>query len=341
MDVFVSTLLTVVFLSILYTKTLEKQRRYVYISIVTILVLVAGLRYNVGYDYPAYVYNYFIYLNKEFDILRQPALTLIAIISDYIYSDYATWFFIMSLITVIPVTIMIYKESRYPCLCIIMYILLGCWHYPFNIVKQGVAASIIFCGLKAIMNRNIKEWITYCLVAAMFHVSAVLMIPIYFLVADRIKIKNIIIIIFGGLSCWLFYDSLFYLIFIIKQGEHLGSMSNQTVTESVNFLRILVNCAPIALFASIHKKCRNQNNIYLFYLSLINMMLNIASMNSIYLNRICCYTNMFNILFIPDLLMRIKNKFIVFVILLLYSIFWGYDIYKTQSLVEFSWIFER
>lgn len=339
MLVFISVLLIILLLSILYNKIVDKQ--YIYIVMVAILVLVAGLRYNVGYDYPSYAYSYSIYLNKEFDIFKQPALTIIAIVSDYIYNDYATWFFLMSLITIIPVTITIYKESRYPHLCIIMYILLGCWHFPFNIVKQGVAASIMFCGLKAIMNRNIKEWITYCLVAAMFHVSAILMIPIYYLVTDKIKIKNITIIVLGGVSCWLFYDDLFYLISIIKQGEGLASMRSKTVTESVNFLRIVVNCAPIALFASIHKKCRNQNNIYLFYLSLINMMLNIASMNSIYLNRICCYTNMFNILFIPDLLMCIKNKFIIFVILLLYSIFWGYDIYKTQSLVEFSWIFER
>ena len=324
----------------------------VYIVAATILTLVSGLRYMVGTDYKHYMVLYSDYI-ENFSIFSQPALSVFAKLSSFIYNDYATWFLIMALITVIPVIVMVVKRNQSIELCILLYVLLGCWHFSFNIVKQSVAATILFCGFSFLRDRKFWHWCLFCMIAATFHVSAVLMIPIYFLADGKIDKRRIIMLVMFALIIRIFYDKLFILIAFMKRGEGLVDANSSTVTQSVNLLRIVVNCMPVAVYAFFRKTYKNIENadfFCLFNLSLLNAVLNIASMNSIYLNRICTYTNIFNILFIPMIFPSLKPEYekikpIVMtaytMVLVFYFVFWVYDLYKNPDMVNYYWIFER
>ena len=120
-----------------------------------------------------------------------------------------------------------------------------------------------------------------------------------------------------------------------------------TKNNPVNILRIAVNCMPVLVYYFlVDNKGNNDSDKFFscaFNLSFVNAVLNVSSMRSIYLNRFCCYTNIFNVLFIPMLFPKIKDEymFIKPICVVLYTIFWAYDLYKCADTVKFYWIFER
>lgn len=323
-----------------------KQKPQYYLCII-IMTAISGLRYQVGTDYTHYVYNYSNrYINQSITLTNQPALAIIARISRIIYDDYSTWFVLMACITIIPAIMFIIKRNINVNMCILLFILLGCWHFSFNLVKQSAAATVLFCGYKYIKERNFRMWAVLCMIASLFHVSAIIMIPIYFLTESTINKKKVYLIVVLGIAVFLSYDKLFELIAYLKQGGGLVSIYDSTRSDSVNKLRVLVNCVPLIIYVFYRKGINISDDRefpFLFYLSLINMVLNVAAMKSVYLYRFCCYTNIYNVLFIPHLFMHLKKdrKIITVGSLIMYTIFWSYDLYKGSTTVVYNWIFSR
>lgn len=340
-----SLFLALIFLQIEKNSSKKLNTNICYFFVVSILVLIAGLRFQVGTDYPHYVNNYlYVYTKDDYSFFSQPAIFIISKISQFIYDDYATWFLLMSCITVIPTILLIIIRNEYVEWCIIFYILLGCWHFSFNLVKQSVAATILFCGYNYLKNRKFKQWILICVLAFTFHVSAILMVPVYFIIDKQIKIRKIILILIIGIIVFFSYDYLFDLINFLKQDRSL--VYGYYKTSSVNVLRVLVGWIPILLCLLWNEGKRYNGDLdfsCLFYLSLLNAVLNTAAMNSLYLYRFCCYTNMYNILFIPKVINGTKRyrKIIMALMFIFYFAFWSYDLYKGSTTVNYHFIFER
>lgn len=348
MLVYSIVLITILFIAVLmHSKQFSNNRKALLSTACIVLFAVSGLRFYVGTDYSHYISGFSRYVNSTtMELLRQPAIILVAKITHLISDDYAIWFFAMAMITVIPVFIGIYKYSVSIALSMILYLLLGCWHFSFNIVKQSAAAAFLFLGYGALRSHNLKRWIIFCAVATLFHFSAILMIPVFYVVAVPKSKRNSAIIIGLSISILFFYDRLFILASLLKQGENTISIYSATRNNAVNILRIAVNCAPLllcALSSQINDKTDLDYNT-LFNLSLLNAGMNIGTMNSIYLNRICVYTTIYNVLFIPVIIKRIssRNRMICIpIMLLLYIVFWWYDLYKGSATVVYHWVFER
>ena len=312
-----------------------------------LLISIAGLRYYVGTDYGNYLYDYQDTVRGGFSLslLSQPALPLLALFCNKIGGGYELWFFILSCITIIPVFLVIYKNKDPVFFPIIFYLFLGCWHQSFNVVKQTAAASILFYGYFYICDKKLFRWIICCLIASLFHITAVLMIPVYFLARKRVNFISILIILFVGIIFLFSYDRLFNLAAALKQGTAVVASGSATKENSVNILRVLVQCCPLLLYliAKRKYKLRDNNNSVLLTLSLINAVLSICAMRSIYLFRFCLYTNIFNVLFISRLLEFIKRRhtLLVAVIILLYFAFWIYDLYKDPATNVYKWILSR
>ena len=120
-----------------------------------VLLVIAGLRYNVGTDYPHYASNYYYYCTEPLELFKNPGVAIIAKLCSVTINDYSSWFFLMSLITILPVLIIILKYSIDPVFSVVLYVLLGCWHFSFNLVKQSAAASILLLGIGFLINRNL------------------------------------------------------------------------------------------------------------------------------------------------------------------------------------------
>lgn len=346
MTVYVVVISAILLNIVLYhAKGTDPVRKITFILCGAVLFFVSAFRYRVGTDYVTYMNGYRAYTNA-ISWLQQPAVNIIAIVSKFIHDDYATWFFIMAIIAIVPVIYIIIKKSERPEIAIFLFVCLGCWHFSFNIVKQCAAAAILLCGYSSLVEKDFKKWVLYCLIASMFHFSGLLMVPVYFLVNIKPSLKLIAVFLGIGIALLLFYDKLFDLASFLKQGRNLVEVYGHTRNDSVNIIRVLVNISP-GVLAFLYRKNLDLNDkgfTVLLNMSLLNMALNIGAMNSIYLYRICVFTNVFNILFIPALLTRIKAPdriYITLIMIVLFIIFWWHDLSVGSSLSEFHWIFER
>jgi len=61
-----------------------------------LLIITAGLRYQVGTDYPVYMVNYDKYKLESLLDFQRLGMRCVARIAAFIRDDYATWFFLMS-----------------------------------------------------------------------------------------------------------------------------------------------------------------------------------------------------------------------------------------------------
>ena len=326
-------------------KTLNKT---MFILSTLLLIFVSGFRYKVGTDYDTYKRLYTIYKTGPIVLWETPALYIIARFSALIYDHYATWFFIMAALTIGLIMFGIYRNSVSIWFSVALFLFIGVWHESFNIVKQSAALAVLFLGYKSIKFGKFFKWCVYCFFATLFHISAVFMVPVYFLArSEYFSIKKIIFVVVITVLFAFLSDYLFNLMAWLKQGDGVTESDSFLGERAVSWQRIIVAGAPL-LFCFIFRKSYDFHDDefrLLFYLSLLNFALYLfVASNSVYLARITMYTNVFNILFIPHLIKPFKkaDRIIgIVLILTLYCIFWSYDLMKVPETRNFYWIFGR
>ena len=328
----------------------QKTKNAIFFIAWFVLFVVVAFRYDVGTDYKYYRYNYnYRYADTLWGALTSKEAiggSLLTWLARIIYDDYATWFVLAAVVGIIPCSVMVKKYSIAPCMSTILFVVLCCWHTNFNIVMQCTAIGVLAMGYRFLLERKLLPWCLICAAASVFHVTALMMIPVYFLVSTNLTWKRIGLLFLIGVIISLVYDQLFALMQILG-GESMTEDANSSYgSHQLNILRVLVNCAP-ALMATLllnYYDKSDKNFCLLYYMSLFNAVLNLGTMNSAYLNRFALYTIYYNVLFIPYLVKPFNrtNRAIIWTVMLtLYGIFWAYDLYKCSDTVVYQWIFQR
>lgn len=319
--------------------------KFVVILTSIILIVVSGLRWKVGTDYGNYIFSYsrrkeeWLFSLINFD---EPGIGILAKIGSFIYDDYVSMFFLVAVMTIGLCIWTISKYSNNFTFSILIYIFIGAWHNSFNGIRQYAAAAIIFAGHRYIYDRKFLRYLLVIVCAMLFHKTAIIMVPIYFVANKKINFKTILFLIIGVLVIRFSYDYLFSIMSFLKgtdQSEYVYMQSN------VNPLRIAVTFAPIfvALFIKTKLKMDKEIEFYL-NLSLINAILMFATSGSAYLARVGIYTELFLTLLYPRLLKffnKDSQKIFVILVLLFYFIYWHHEVSVRDSLNNFRWIFER
>lgn len=161
--------------------TLIKPNRLLIIMAALSLVLVAGLRNNIGDTY-FYMHAYnvaefnweYIQNNKDmgFNIFQM-------ILKGYT-NDAQAMVFITALITNLLIVSTLYKYSRLIEISLYVYITSGMYLVSMNGIRQYLAAAIVFAATKYIFDGNWKMYVLIVLFASTFHQSALVLIPVYF-----------------------------------------------------------------------------------------------------------------------------------------------------------------
>lgn len=361
MAVYINAIILIIFFSgiIDYSKnykvTLELAEKkiinkYFFLLIMIILISVAGLRWRVGTDYIAYAMGYKGNIENLVNSIikfNEPGINIISFISSLIYNDYATMFFISSILTVGLSVWTIYKYSDYFSISILLYIFAGAWHGSFNGVRQYLACAVLFAGHRYIIKKEFMKYLMIVLLASTFHISALAMIVLYFVPIKQLNKKDIIfliVLIVLGLST---YDLIIEIAnnVLISNGRNPMPLDESYLNHQVSILRIGAMVAPSILYVVInHKdKLSLEDNFYINML-FINAAVYIITMNSAYFARFSIYTNIYVALSFPRIFKGVDKKLsilIIYIALILYAVFWGYEIMITPNLRNFQWIFER
>lgn len=106
-----------------------------------------------------------------------------------IFSNYFWLFLFFSIIVISLYMITIKRLSINYLMSVFIFITFGFYTFFFNGLRQGVAMAICFFGLPYLIEKRIIPYFLVVLTASMFHVSALVMLPVYFLVLTKIKIE--------------------------------------------------------------------------------------------------------------------------------------------------------
>ncbi len=310
-----------------------------------ILASVAGLRYYVGGDFDAYYWHYPKYaetLSERFSTWDEPGISIIAKLVSFFTDDGAAFIFATAAITIVIFVFTLAKNTDDLFFVLMLYIFTTCWSGCFNAVRQYLAAAVIFAGHRLIYDRKFIKYCIVVFIASAFHITSLIMLPMYFLITKKLDIKKIVFIMASGIALIYSYDFLFGLVGILKDSD-VGFADNQYAQNHINPLRVLISLAPILLyfFLILQKKTfSGEENFYMGFI-FVYAALTIATKNSAYLNR----ANIYFIPFISLSLLHLINKFdknqqliIKAVVLFLYAAVW---LLTDAPKYQWQWVFNR
>lgn len=310
------------------------------------LTLMAGLRYHVGTDYGAYYNLYFSYKNMsiaDFQILDEPLTPIIGKLSSLIYDSPYTMFFIVSLITVGLALYSTYRETTDFLFVTLIYVFVGCWHGTFNGVRQYLAVTIIFLGRNFIIERKFWKYILVCFIAFLAHRSALFCILFYFIYTKKFSTKRLLIVLGVTLFLSINYDTIFGFIGWLNDREFVAT---EYALSEVSVFRVLVGCCPAIIGVYLAYKNKDLDDMQMFYIYMLvaNAATRIAMSDSAYLSRLACYPAIFVPLglgYITDLCSKKYYKVFKMFIVILYFVYWSYEVTNSKTLREFEWIFGK
>lgn len=324
----------------------SKRTMYYYLVVAGILIFVAGMRYAVGTDFFAY---YSENVGDEADLLirfktlNEPGFYFISWIVRRFGGDGPSVIFVSSMITIGLFAYTIYRNTNRLLMANLLFIFLGCWHGSFNGVRQYLAASIVFAGIQYIKRHEFGK---YCLVigmASLFHSSAILMLFAYFIVHNKVNLRNILIMVGGSIIILSSFEQVMKGASIILDTEY--SDMDSYITQSVNALRVIVAIVPAIFFLIMYwkKRISEEQRLWINFL-ILNAIMMFTTSNSTYLARMGIYTAPFLTLAIPELIKGLNynnRKVLSYIIPIMYAFFWWYEVSQSGSLNNFQFIWQR
>ena len=159
------------------------------LAVVALLVAFAGSRVGVGTDYE--LYEFFWQRTRPDDLDLTLATTDqdagFAVLQFYLkqVSADSQWFFwATAALTVVPVFFVIKRASKSPVLAVALYIALGSYLLPLNVVRQGLAASILFVAVVYCIDNHKWRYLALSALAAAMHASALPVALLLFVVRN-------------------------------------------------------------------------------------------------------------------------------------------------------------
>lgn len=318
-----------------------------------ILIVVAGVRYNVGQDY---LYTYVPYFNNLlYGVVNENievGFYLLNKLVQVFTRDYAWLFIVCSVIFFHYIFKTVREQSPMPTMSI--FLLVGTTYYFIflNAMRQMMAIAIFLYAIKFIKERNFKKYLLYIILASLVHKSVLLLLPVYFLYGITLNPIKVIALI-GS----LFVAKPIIVRFIMKiisftnYNYYIGSKFD---TSESGYVVLAIN-AVVLLFSMLymHKFNKDGNieeqNDYNFYCILQTVSTIVAIYDGAVplLNRIRWATGLSIIIFIPFVIKREKNyKMRVLYSFLIITLYSAYSLYtigvkNSNNVLPYMTIFER
>lgn len=305
-----------------------------YWGIIVIIIFLSTFRWENGTDWKPY-YDYFTLagLFPENGYM-EPGYTWLCYINYQLTGSYTFHLGIMALLCILPVAKRIRQYSPFPFFSLFIWFCVGFAHlFP---VRQTIAISLFVFAWKYIIERKCWRYLIIIAIAASFHYTVLVTIPVYFLWKKHFSAKFFLyflgaVFVFSLTSSQVL-SNLFYTLggslFEQKLSSYMEN-SEETFGAAYSPMQILVRgCLNRSLYLFIPllflNKRRNTDTFmngifnmyfYSFILFLCTVPLSVA------LGRLATYTNMAQLFLMPYLLTVKMNKgtaYIIIVVLMLY-----------------------
>lgn len=287
----------------LYTKN-KNNKIFLMLSFLPFF-LILGLRYGIGYDY-LHIYTpiFNIIVNggeTNWEIGIVGLCKLIGIFT----KDSFYFFFITAFITSFLTYKAINENSEMPWLSLLLFVIAGLYMDAMNIVRQSIAISIFIYAYKYIYDKNLKKYIISIIIASLFHESAIILLPIYFMCNMKLTKRKLFLAFLGIMIILPIANTIFMQILKFSQYSHymVGTYSEINPTYSE-----LIISAIIFLFLSTFKIKDDKMFNILYIMSFIFFTVGILSFKIILAYRLIMYFKISLVFSIPKAISKIENR---------------------------------
>lgn len=306
MTVYVVFFIAFIFLNFNYQDLSPQTRRIFKFLSIFLFILLLGGRKDVGKDYSNYV-SYFesieniTYLEPGYDFLN--------LFVSNLGMDVSVVFLIMALLSSFFIFFSLSNNEGIKTFPTSILIVVFGFIFLSNGVRQGLALSIFFFSYRFVKNRQLFYYLCCILFASLFHYSALLLLPIYYLVNNLFpKWLYISILILSLIAVFSFDGS-----FLMKL-DFVGYINRydkdtfraETTLGPGNILVIVFNT--LLFFFSLYKNGYKTNyvifNLFFIYLLLFNLQMSMAI-----LTRLSIYFQWFSFVWVPVIYYYSKNYF--------------------------------
>lgn len=328
MIVYISNLIITTIIAIIFNK--KKINKWITVILVTVpLVCVSGFRWRVGTDFGNYyttfseIQNYslgFLFSSSYSDFISfERGFSILIWFIGIINKNPQFIMFITSLINVGCVVYALKKYSSCFSLSIYLYITTIIYYSAFNAIRQWMASIIIFLAFKYVIERDFKKYFIFVIIASTIHISALIMIPVYFIVNFKpFGKKMIIVAIVFTIIAMLLTPILSSFENIVSGTRYEDYTSISKTDDGVNIFRVLVAMVPVALSLIYYNKLKeDKENKYLINFSALNFLILLLATQSTIISRFTMYFELYNLLLYPKILRALnKNERYIFIFLL-------------------------
>lgn len=217
--------------------------------------------------------------------------------------------------------------------------------WPLNGMRQFIAVTAIFAGFGLMLKRKYVSMVLLILVAAQFHVSALLMLPIVFIVQGRAWNRWTVLTLIAAMVGIVFIDRFTPILNdLLQNTQYDDIMTNEIWTEDdgTNIFRVAVYSVPAVMSLVGLPYIRAEND------PVINMSVNcsivtmalyaVAAVTSgIYIGRLPIYTSLMGYIALPwminHMFTRESAKLVRTVMIVLYLAFFYFQMHFTWGML--------
>ncbi len=289
-----------------YLSKLTARNRLLAFYVFLLLASVSFCRIAVGNDYWVYRDNFNLIAQNRY-VSYEPGFRYIVKILQWFleYDEYLPIFAFFSIVTVFFMVKAIYDQSSSFAFSLFLFMTAGYYFGSLNNVRYYLALAMAMYSVKYVLKKDYARFILIIAVAALFHKSVLIVIPLYLLACINWSRAGHIII-FAFCATLLLFPDLYRRIIFLFYPFYEGSMFDTGQTSITNIAR----AAAIFIFALIYRKkiAEDRKLKFGFYCNLWALLLYVFCSFMPEISRIGFYLNVTNIFFIPALLGKIENE---------------------------------
>lgn len=359
MNVYVFLIIWVIFFGILSNIVAKpvcvgedryEYRTNLFMAILTFsfLIVLAGLRSGMA-DTPAYIQTFNSLPTNIQEVYKVVSTYeksngfyfFAGLIKCFISDDYHVLLFIIATINGLCVAFTLKKYSSNFAVSALLFILTCYFTWMFNGLKQFFAATVMFAATGLILRKKTIPYIILVLFMSTFHNSALIFIPVYFIVQGEAWNKRTILFILVTIIAMVFANQFIGLFNdVVENTSYNDTIQLLSDTDDgTNIIRILVESIP-TIIAFIYRK-----RIKEISTPIIDLCINMSIMGTgiyiiskilssgVMIGRLPIYFTMYNLILLPWLIQNLFDKnvkrLIYYFMILCYFAFFYYQIFIT------------
>ena len=157
--------------------------------------------------------------------------------------------FVTSLIILFSVSFFIYRNSKLPCISLVVFICLGFYNLSLEVIRQFLAISILLNGINYVKEKKLLSFLVIVFIAFLFHKTSLIYLLVYPVCNNiHFKLNKKNIIIFLSLIMLAFIISKPIIMYIIN--NYYQFYSDKIISgEGINYLLMLIIFFVFCLFS--------------------------------------------------------------------------------------------